>query len=43
MVAVKEKGKTTYEEQLTDSGVTDKRLLVVESEFARVERRTTAG
>jgi hypothetical protein len=36
MVAVKEKGKTTYEEQLTDSGVTDKRLLVVESEFARV-------
>jgi len=36
-VAVKEKGKgTTYEEQQTDSGVLDKRLLVVESEFARV-------
>ena len=36
-VAVKERGKSTvYEEQVVDSGVEDKRLLVVESEFARV-------
>ncbi|MCA2962749.1 MAG: DUF3987 domain-containing protein [Acidobacteriaceae bacterium] len=37
MVPVKEKGKPpVYEEQMVDSGVQDKRLLVVEAEFARV-------
>ncbi len=37
MVAIKEKGKpTTYEEQMVDPGIDDKRLLVIEPEFARV-------
>ena len=36
-VAVREKGRpTTYQEEQTDSGESDKRLLVVEPEFARV-------
>jgi hypothetical protein len=37
LVAVKERGKPTrYEEEMVDAGIEDKRLLVNESEFARV-------
>lgn len=36
MVKHKERGEITYEEEITDHGVTDKRLFVAEGELARV-------
>jgi hypothetical protein len=39
LVPIKEKGQVCYDEQVTDAGEKDKRLLVVEPEFASVLQR----